>query len=613
MADFENPYEISLEKTLNWEGFGDKQKALEAIKERFNRFNQENIPAYRSGERDLLETGLGAIRHTAGGIGDAFFHLTPDLGLSKALSEFDNVRGAASYLENLEKENPREFNNAAGLLAIPSLLGGSSLVKSIMTNTPKAAAAVVSQPSNRVSSFYSGMFGGEIGGIAKNFGKSIVDTAQQFYTAKGNALLDKRLPVHLVKLAEKSFDDLEQIHKAADVKREAIKKLQLPAKDKARLLSEIDEEVKTQAVPISKTLMGQVQHDYFTRKQYGIEPSDIVKKGTSSTNLATAPFTAETFKELFPDLPDHLLPLLAKRWNINPDGSAILVARNPTAGAGAAGIVQRDVHKLSKVDKGVKQTFSQQPLVNNFKSADAFFKGLDKGKITEALRNRLSDEGFLSDFYKAFNKKDSPLKKATTLDEFQEALKQSGIKMNKDDIKLAFNRAERQPFNNVEELMAALEKQGVTIPKASREAALQRGFVTLQDSMVSKAIDLGGTGQYHVVYPNGKKITVVSDGYDLWDQVAPGQQKLLNVAPYTEELLGKKKSADNVLGVLKSAEKVELDQPSPFVFGTNEQKQMFQQLKDAANIEPTITDSAKAFRNKLMTGNVLANPILHGE
>ena len=580
---------------------------------------QGQIDKYRQGETTYPETLFGLTRSAGGVVGDAFTDalsaVTPDVGFTDWLARQPVVKKMGEGVNYVEENYPRTSNIVGGLFGVGELTGVPALIRSVANPKAGLLRNYVSNMPNKLESFYSGPVG-QAKGLAQTFGGGAVNTFKQNLTPKGIALREAEMPLELKNKVAAAYKKAEEIKLDSTAKREEVLNSNLPAKEKEAKLEEINKKEKSDIATLGKNIEGQKQHVVMTNTQYDVDVPPIIKESTNRVNLATGDYNLKTFKEFIPDAPDEIFDVITRNQGMKPDEGK-LILRNPTGKA--AGDLRRDVvggaksaekGRSSKVAKAAYEAFGAQDKVYGFASPREFLDAANEKKLTTLQTAKLNDPDFQKQLRKAF--KDEPLLKfAQTAEKLQTLLKKNGIKVDKKIVEAAFRKSGRTPFKNTDELVDSLEKQGLKVSEGERKKAKDRGYVILSDSFVSGAIDLGGVNAVHAIYPDGKKMTFVNDGYDLKGKVPFGAKRLVNVAHWTEDMLGPNPVTD---GPLKADPTVRPKEPSPFsnVMTLQQQKG----AEDILNFEPTVTGSnrAKALRNNLFLGamgsNVFGNPLL---
>lgn len=580
---------------------------------------QDQIDKYRRGEVTYPETLFGLARSAGGAVSDpiteAIGALTPDLGLTEWLSQTTPVQKTAEGIKYMEENYPRTSNIVGGVMGAAELTGLPALLRSVANPKQGLLRNFVSNMPNKLETFYSGPVG-QAKGLLQTFGGGAVNTLKQNLTPRGLALREADIPVELKDKVANAYKKAEEIKVQSAAKREEVFNSNLPDKEKEARLKEIDDKEKGDIATLGKNIEGQKQHVFMTNTQYDVDVPPLIKESTNRVNLATGDYTLETFKKFIPDAPDEIFDVITKNQGMKP-GEGKLVLRNPTGMA--AGDLRRDVvggaksaekGRSSKVAKAAYNAFGEQDKVYGFASPREFLDAANQKKLTSLQAAKLNDPEFQKQLRKAF--KDEPLLKfAQTADKLQTLLKKNGIKVDKKIVEAAFRKSGRTPFQNTDDLIASLEKQGLKISETERKKAKERGYVILSDSFVSGAIDLGGVNGVHAIWPDGKKMTFINDGYDLKGKVPFGAKRLVNVAHWTEDMLGPNPSTN---GPLKADPALRPKEPSPFskVMSLQQQKG----AEDILNFEPAVSglNTAKALRNNLFLGSVgastLANPLL---
>jgi len=579
---------------------------------------QGEIDKYRQGKTTYPETLFGLSRSAGGVLGDAVSDtvsaVTPDF-ITNWLTSQPVVKKIGEGINYVEENYPRTSNIVGGLMGIGELTGVPAFVRSVANPKEGLLRNYVSNMPNKLESFYNGPWG-QVKGLAETFGGGAVNTFKQNLTPRGLALREAEIPVELKNKVATGYKKSEEIKIEAAAKKEEVLNSNLSAKEKEAKLEEINRKEKSDIATLGKNIEAQKQHVVMTNTQYDVDVPPLVKESTNRVNLATGDYDLKTFKEFFPDAPDEIFDVITKNQEMIP-GEGKLVLRNPTGKA--AGDLRRDVvggrksaenSRASKVAKAAYKAFGEQEKVYGFASPREFLDAANEKKLTTLQAAKLNDPDFQKQLRKAF--KDEPLLKfAQTAEKLQTLLKKNGIKVDKKIVEAAFRKSGRTPFKSTDDLIDSIEKQGLKVPEGERKKARVRGYVILSDSFVSGAIDLGGVNAVHAIYPDGKKMTFVNDGYDLKGKVPFGAKRLVNVAHWTEDMLGPNPVTD---GPLKADPTVRPKEPSPFsnVMTLQQQKG----AEDILNFEPTVTGAnrAKALRNNLFLGamgsNVFANPLL---
>lgn len=509
--------------------------------------------------------------------------------LAPILGDIAGLAADANLLYNKPEE--RTLGNyglmAAGLLpGIPGL--------SLMKQAGKDVASTVAHNlPNKLPNWYSGGAWGKVDSAGRLAGRGLLNTAQQYMTPTGQAMKRENFPVILKSVAEKQTKIAEDAIAAGKAKIEAIRSdpsLSEVAKDIQ--IQQIQQETNKVVSAAGKTIEGQRGYSDLLNKQYGTS-TPIIDNAMKGTNLASGVFNKDTFKQMFPEAPEGVYERIAANQKMK-DGKGVLVERKVQGQA--AGDLQGDVIKKSDVAQKINAAFSKQAPATNISGFSDFRQKLEYGKLS-AKEKALLDDPKMQKYLKSAFRGDSPLKSANTAEEFHSILKNSGIKIPKTLVNKAFRRTDRKPFKDMEEMINALEAEGIKIKPENKKKALEGGELIMSDSMVSGALDLGGVNIVHVVRPNGRKITYVNDENDIWGIAPPGGERLVSVASFAEDLLS---PAGRKPEVFKStAEK--LEKPSPFHNMSNIQKRNTQDLVDY-KAKPTLGDYGNAFKNQLLVG-----------
>jgi len=451
---------------------------------------------------------------------------------------------------------------------------------------------------NKLPGFYSGDPVSKGYASGKAILKGIESAAEQFLTPYGLSLADENIPLKLKDVVVDAYKEVDDIKAYGEKLKVDVGVSDLPDTEKIRLMDEIDAKTTRLVREVSNKVEGQKQHSYMSNVQFGSKQNPIVEAGTNRVNLATGDYTKQTFKDFFPDVPEEMFDMMTSNQKMKA-GEGKLVLRN--AFGGAAGNLRNDAvgNNGSKVAKAAWDLFGGQAVASSFKSGTGFLNKLQEINLTAAQKSKVNDTEFQASLNAAFRKNPS-LKEAKTAEDFYEVLKKSGVKINKGLVEKAFHSTARKPFKNTDELIAGLEAKGLKISDAEKTKAAKRGYVLLTDSMVSSAIDLGGVNLVHAIYPNGRKETLINDGYNLFGMIPPGADKLVNATHYTEDLLGGKNPSKD--GPLKNTGPVRRPEKEvPFPSQTIQQQVSSEEL---FNLNPAITDAhrARAFRNQLLVG-----------
>jgi len=448
---------------------------------------------------------------------------------------------------------------------------------------------------NKLPNWYSGGVPGQIDSIARLVGIGSMNTAKQYLTPSGQAMLRENLPVTLKAVADKQYKIAEDAIEAGKVKIDTIKADDtLSEAAKKQKIDEIQQETNKVVSAAGKTIEGQRGYSDLLNKQYGTS-TPMIDEAMRNVNLSHGAFNKEQFTEMFPDAPEGVFEKIAQNQKMTP-GQGVLVERKVTGSA--AGDLRGDVLKKSHIADKINKAFSKQPVAREITGFSSFKQALEYGKLTNREKE-LIDSPEVAKALKAAFRGESSLKTAKTAEEFQAALKASGVKLPKTLVDKAFRRTDRKPFANNEELIKALEAEGLKILPENKKRALEGGELILSDSMVSGALDLGGVNVVHVVRPNGRKMTYVNDENDIWGVAPPGGQRLVSVASFSEDLLSP--PAASQIPLKSSGEAVKTVEKSPFHNMTNIQKKNAEDLRNySAN--PLLGDYSRAFRNQLLVG-----------
>ena len=455
----------------------------------------------------------------------------------------------------------------------------------------------VQNMNNKIPGFYGGKAGKYLGAALSGV-RGVTNSLEQFLTPRGLALADENMPLQLKKLVEASYKEVDDIKARAEQLKVSVGSSDMPDAEKISLLEDIDNQTNKLIREVSNKVEGQKQHSYMTNVQYDAPQNPIINSRTSNVNLGTGTYSRETFKNFFPEASEEMFDLMSKNQKM-VDGRGKLVLRN--AFGSAAGNLRNDAVSShgSKIAKATRELFGEQPLATNFKSGTTFLKKLQGLNLTAAQKSKINDPAFQEALNSAF-KGSSPLKTTENIDEFHALLKKSGVKVDKRLIEKAFQGTLRKPFKNTEELISGLEAKGINISDAEKAKALKRGYVLLTDSMLSSAIDLGGVNLVHAIYPNGRKETLINDGYDLFGVTPPGADELVNATYFREDFLGGANPSSG--GPLKDSGPVE--RPKGEVPFPSQSIQQQVGTEEILNLNPTVTDKhrARAFRNQLLVG-----------
>lgn len=497
-----------------------------------------------------------------------------------------------------EERTPLNYG-LMGLGMLPFVPNMSSLKQA---GTDVVASTLQNLP-NKLPNFYSKgdpvtKFLGKADSVLRLVGTGTTNTAQQFLTPSGQAMLRENLPVTLKKVVDKQYKAAEDAIAAGKAKIDEISaNPDLSEADKKSLIDQVQQETNKTVAASGKVIEGQKGYSDLLNKGYG-KSTPMIDDAMKNINLAHGSFDGNTFKEMFPDAVDGVFERIAKSQGMTP-GNGVLVQRKVSGQA--AGDLIRDVHKKSNVAKKVMDAFSKQAAATNFTGFASFREALDKGKLTEKQKALIESPEVKRYLQSAF-RGDSPLKNAKNADEFHAILKNSGIKLPKTLVEKAFLRTDRKPFANNEEMIKALEAEGLEIKPENKKRALEGGPLIMTDSLVSGALDLGGVGVVHVVKPNGRKMTYINDENDLFSFKAPGAERVVSVASFSEDLLGP--SGGSQRAYKAAGDVVKTKEPSPFHNMTNIQKKNAEDLRNyTAN--PLMGDYARAFKNNLLVGGGL--------
>ena len=585
---------------------------------------QTQIDKYRAGDITYPETLFGLTR-SAGGVvtdavsdvvGGAASALSPDLGFTDWLASTTPVKKIGEGVNYVEENYPRTSNIVGGLFGIADLAGKTALARSTMSPREGLLRNFVDNMPNKLASFYSGL-GGQAQGLAQAFGGGAKNTFEQNLTPRGLALRDANISLELKNKTAAAYKKVEELKIEAAAAKEKIRDSNIDPKEKQKKLEEIDSKLSGEIATLGKNVEAQKQHSVMTNTQYEVEVPPLIKESTNRVNLRTGDYDLKTFKDFYPDVDDEIFEVITANQKMKP-GEGKLIMRNPFGFA--AGQLRNDVvsgrkssknSRSSKIAAATKAAFDKQDKVYGFSDADSFLGAVASKKLTTLQQEAVNNPSLKKQLRQAF--KDDPLLNfVQDAEEMNTRLKKRGVKLNKKLIESAFQGSGRKPFKDTDELIASLEKQGLKVSPEEKKKAKARGYVIASDSFVSGAIDLGGVNAVHAVYPNGKKLTFVNDGYDLKGRVPFGAKKLVNVAHWEEDMLGPNPTTN---GPLKDSGPVQRPkEPSPFsnVMTLQQQKG----AEDILNFEPPITNlnRAKALRNNALLGSmgaaVFANPLL---
>lgn len=509
---------------------------------------------------------------------------------------------------NPEERTPFNYGMAAlGMLPfmppnavtrkIGDVAGDASRAAAEKLGVRNALNIPVQNMNNKITGFYGGPVGKYLG-AARSGVRGVTNSLEQFLTPQGLALADENMPLQLKNLVEESYKEVADIRARGEKLKVDIGSSDMPDAEKISLLEDIDNQTNRLVREVSNKVEGQKMHSYMTNVQFDAPQNPIINSRTSNVNLGSGTYSRDTFKEFFPEASEEMFDLMSSNQKMR-DGRGKLVLRN--AFGSAAGNLRNDAVSShgSKIAKAARELFGEQPLTTNFKSGTNFLKKLQGLNLTAAQKRKVTDPVFQEAVNTAF-RGDSPLKNAESLEEFHALLKKSGVKADKKLVEKAFQGTFRKPFKDTEELIAGLETKGVSISDAERAKALKRGYVLLTDSMLSSAIDLGGVNLVHAIYPNGRKETLINDGYDLFGVAPPGADKLVNATYFREDFLGGKNPSSS--GPLKDAGPVE--RPTEQVPFPSQSIQQQVGTEEILNLNPTVSDKhrARAFRNQLLAG-----------
>ena len=499
------------------------------------------------------------------------------------------VADAYRLKNNPEERTPLNYGMMGlGLLPfVPNMSVAKNLISTTAQNLP-----------NKLPNWYSGGIPGQIDSVARLVGIGGMNTAKQYLTPGGQAMLRENLPVTLKAVADKQYKIAEEALAAGRAKIDQISSNpDLSEAAKKELIDQVQQETNKTVAAAGKTIEGQRGYTDLLNKQYGTS-TPMIDDAMRSVNLSSGTFNKETFKTMFPDAVEGVFEKIAQNQKMVP-GEGIIVERKVTGNA--AGDLRGDVLKKSNIADKVNKAFSKRDVAQSFDGFSSFKRALEYGKMTEKERELLDNPETKRYLQSAF-RGDSPLKNAKTAEEFRTVLKNSGIKLPKSLVDKAFRRADRKPFKDNAELIKALEDEGMVIKPENKKRALEGGPLILSDAIVTGALDLGGANVVHVVSPNGRKTTYVNDENDIWGIAPPGGQRLVSVASFTEDLLSPSPGAQKTFK--STGEAVKTKEPSPFHNMTNIQKKNAEDLRNyTAN--PLMGDYARAFKNNLLVGGGL--------
>ena len=470
---------------------------------------------------------------------------------------------------------------------VPNMGAAKGLVSTAAQNLP-----------NKLPNWYSGGIPGQIDSVARLVGIGGMNTAKQYLTPSGQAMLRENLPVTLKAVADKQYKIAEEALAAGKAKIDEINaNPDLSEASKKDMIDQVQQETNKTVAAAGKTIEGQRGYSDLLNKQYGTS-TPMIDDAMRSINLSSGDFTKETFQTMFPDAVEGVFEKIAQNQKMTP-GEGIIVERKVTGNA--AGDLRGDVLKKSNIADKVNKAFSKRDVAQSFDGFASFKQALEYGKMT-AKERELLDSPETKRYLQSAFRGDSPLKNAKTAEEFHTILKNSGVKLPKRLVDKAFRRADRKPFKDNAELIKALEDEGMVIKPENKKRALEGGPLILSDSIVTGALDLGGANVVHVVSPNGRKTTYVNDENDIWGVAPPGGKRLVSVASFTEDLLSPSPGAQKTFK--SSGDDVKTKEPSPFHNMTNIQKKNAEDLRNyTAN--PLMGDYARAFKNNLLVGGGL--------
>ena len=499
------------------------------------------------------------------------------------------VADAYRLKNNPEERTPLNYGlMGLGMLPfVPNMSTAKGLVSTAAQNLP-----------NKLPNWYSGGIPGQIDSVARLVGIGGMNTAKQYLTPSGQAMLRENLPVTLKAVADKQYKIAEEALAAGKAKIDEINaNPDLSEAAKKDMIDQVQQETNKTVSAAGKTIEGQRGYSDLLNKQYGTS-TPMIDDAMRSINLSSGDFTKETFQTMFPDAVEGVFEKIAQNQKMTP-GEGIIVERKVTGNA--AGDLRGDVLKKSNIADKVNKAFSKRDVAQSFDGFASFKQALEYGKMT-AKERELLDSPETKRYLQSAFRGDSPLKNAKTAEEFHTILKNSGVKLPKRLVDKAFRRADRKPFKDNAELIKALEDEGMVIKPENKKRALEGGPLILSDSIVTGALDLGGANVVHVVSPNGRKTTYVNDENDIWGVAPPGGKRLVSVASFTEDLLSPSPGAQKTFK--SSGDDVKTIEPSPFHNMTNIQKKNAEDLRNyTAN--PLMGDYARAFKNNLLVGGGL--------
>ena len=499
------------------------------------------------------------------------------------------VADAYRLKNNPEERTPLNYGlMGLGMLPfVPNMSAAKGLVSTAAQNLP-----------NKLPNWYSGGIPGQIDSVARLVGIGGMNTAKQYLTPSGQAMLRENLPVTLKAVADKQYKIAEEALATGKAKIDEINaNPDLSEAAKKEMIDQVQQETNKTVSAAGKTIEGQRGYSDLLNKQYGTS-TPMIDDAMRSINLSSGDFTKETFQTMFPDAVEGVFEKIAQNQKMTP-GEGIIVERKVTGNA--AGDLRGDVLKKSNIADKVNKAFSKRDVAQSFNGFASFKQALEYGKMT-AKERELLDSPETKRYLQSAFRGDSPLKNAKTAEEFHTILKNSGVKLPKRLVDKAFRRADRKPFKDNAELIKALEDEGMVIKPENKKRALEGGPLILSDSIVTGALDLGGANVVHVVSPNGRKTTYVNDENDIWGVAPPGGKRLVSVASFTEDLLSPSPGAQKTFK--SSGDDVKTKEPSPFHNMTNIQKKNAEDLRNyTAN--PLMGDYARAFKNNLLVGGGL--------
>lgn len=547
------------------------------------------MPMYDDPEEGLFSGSLGE-NNTPRTTQDTLDGLAVATMFAPLVGDVTGLVADAYRLKNdPEERTPLNYGlMGLGMLPfVPNMGAAKGLVSTAAQNLP-----------NKLPNWYSGGIPGQIDSVARLVGIGGMNTAKQYLTPSGQAMLRENLPVTLKKVADKQYKIAEEALAAGKAKIDEINaNPDLSEAAKKELIDQVQQETNKTVAAAGKTIEGQRGYSDLLNKQYGTS-TPMIDDAMRSINLSSGDFTKETFQTMFPDAVEGVFEKIAQNQKMTP-GDGIIVERKVTGNA--AGDLRGDVLKKSNIADKVNKAFSKRDVAQSFNGFASFKQALEYGKMT-AKERELLDSPETKRYLQSAFRGDSPLKNAKTAEEFHTILKNSGVKLPKRLVDKAFRRADRKPFKDNAELIKALEDEGMVIKPENKKRALEGGPLILSDSIVTGALDLGGANVVHVVSPNGRKTTYVNDENDIWGVAPPGGKRLVSVASFTEDLLSPSPGAQKTFK--SSGDDVKTIEPSPFHNMTNIQKKNAEDLRNyTAN--PLMGDYARAFKNNLLVGGGL--------